>query len=82
MIQENLFLEAEIKVGGSMVNFNELLVEYLRLFGEYVRGNGHELEFRGIQYYLENLADVVAKEDVEQLIVELEDLKEEAAEFV
>lgn len=65
-----------------MFNFNEALAEYLRLFGDYVRAYGHELEYRGIQYYLHNLASIVAKEDIKALEVELADLKEELAQIV
>lgn len=64
-----------------LVNFNELVAEYLRLFGEYARSNG-DMDLRSIQSYLDNLASIVEQDDIKALQVELTDLKEAAAEFV
>ena len=58
-----------------MRNFNDMLAEYLELYGRMVRVNGQEIEFRGIQYNLNQLASIVRAEDIASLSLELEDLK-------
>lgn len=65
-----------------MRNFNDTLVEYLKVFGDYVRANGYEMEYRGIQRYLYNLASIIEAEDLEALVTELEDMKEELANAI
>lgn len=64
-----------------MSNFNELVAEYLRLFGGYARGNG-DMDLRSVQSYLDNLASIVEQDDIKALQVELVDLHEAAAEYV
>lgn len=57
-----------------MENFNDLLVQYLRLYGELVRYG--EQEARSVQYTLEQLAKIIESQDSEALNEELLDLKE------
>jgi len=59
-----------------------MIAEYLELYGQMVRYNGHEIEFRGIQYTLNNIAQMIRAEDVVGLSLELEDLKSWLSEFV
>lgn len=65
-----------------MVNFNQLLADYLLLYGEMVRQNGQDIEFRGIQYSLNSLAQIVRDNDIDALIEAYEDLVEWADEVL
>lgn len=64
-----------------MLNFNQLLADYLRLYGEVVRANGQEIEYRGIQYQLYQLSEIVQKEDIDSLLSEYDDLRNWAEEL-
>jgi prephenate dehydrogenase len=59
-----------------LANFNQLLADYLELYAEIVRENGHDIEYRGIQKELQALAEMVRTENIEQLIDAYAELKE------
>jgi len=65
-----------------MANFNDLLARYLIAWGEYAREHGHDIEWRGNQYEMISLAEIVRlqPEDeslaIEKLIQKLDELDE------
>lgn len=59
------------------MQFDELLAQYLRLYGDYIRWNGAEIEYRGIQQRNYTLAKIVEHRNLEALAVLLEHLKED-----
>lgn len=64
-----------------MFNFEDALAEWLSIYADIVRANGAEIEYRGIQYELKNLARIVAERDAKALADALGDLKNWAEEL-
>lgn len=64
-----------------MLNFNQQVGEYLRLFGSIQRYVGDDLDRRSIQSYLNELAVVVETENIDALVEMLDDLKDWASDI-
>ena len=64
-----------------MFNFEDALAEYLSLYADVIRVRGYDIEYRGIQRQLQEIARIVKVHDVDALQLELEDLREWAKEI-
>jgi hypothetical protein len=63
-----------------MQSFNNLLAEYLLLYGRWVRENPDgDMDGRSVMYEMQGLADIVEAEDFAGLLERLEELKADIA---
>jgi hypothetical protein len=64
-----------------VINLNQILAQYLREYGDYIREHGQDVEFRGIQRELNDLASLITELSEEEAIRHIGDMLEELHEM-